>query len=81
MENDPLIKDDQSIILNVKDKGHNYNGYAHTYWNNNIIQYAKELSGERMDIEYICCIMKNMHPTCGIFELLIPRTISMNLKD
>ena len=60
--------------MNVKDKGLVIITDMHTYAGIiNIIQYAKELSGE--DVEYICCIRKNMHLSCGVFEPLIPRKI------
>jgi 7,8-dihydropterin-6-yl-methyl-4-(beta-D-ribofuranosyl)aminobenzene 5'-phosphate synthase len=72
MENDPLIKDDQSIILNVKDKGLVIiTGCAHAGIIN-IIRYAQELSGENK----IHAILGGMHLTGGMFEPLIPRTIN-----
>jgi 7,8-dihydropterin-6-yl-methyl-4-(beta-D-ribofuranosyl)aminobenzene 5'-phosphate synthase len=72
MENDPLIKDDQSFILNIKDKGIVIiTGCAHAEIIN-IIQYAKELSGE----DRIYAIMGGMHLTGEIFEPLIPKTIN-----
>jgi 7,8-dihydropterin-6-yl-methyl-4-(beta-D-ribofuranosyl)aminobenzene 5'-phosphate synthase len=72
MENDQLIKDDQAIILNVKDKGLVViTGCAHAGIIN-IINYAKELSGK--DIIYT--VIGGMHLTGGIFEPLIPRTIN-----
>jgi 7,8-dihydropterin-6-yl-methyl-4-(beta-D-ribofuranosyl)aminobenzene 5'-phosphate synthase len=72
MENDPLIKDDQSIILNVKDKGLVViTGCAHAGIIN-ILKYAKELTGE----DRIYALIGGMHLTGGIFEPLIPRTIN-----
>ena len=72
MENDPLIKDDQSFILNIKDKGLVIiTGCAHAGIIN-IIQYAKELSGE----DRIYAIFGGMHLTGGMFEPLIPKTIN-----
>ena len=72
MENDQLIKDDQAIILNVKDKGLVViSGCAHAGIIN-IINYAKELSGE----DRIYTVIGGMHLTGGIFEPLIPRTIN-----
>jgi 7,8-dihydropterin-6-yl-methyl-4-(beta-D-ribofuranosyl)aminobenzene 5'-phosphate synthase len=71
MENDPLIKDDQAIVLNIKDKGLvvitgcAYAGII------NIIKYAKELSGE----DRIYGLIGGMHLTGEVFEPLIPRTI------
>jgi 7,8-dihydropterin-6-yl-methyl-4-(beta-D-ribofuranosyl)aminobenzene 5'-phosphate synthase len=71
MENDPLIKDDQAIVLNIKDKGLVIiTGCAHAGIIN-IIKYAKELSGE----DRIYAVMGGMHLTGGVFEPLIPRTI------
>jgi len=72
MENDPLIKDDQSFILNIKDKGLVIiTGCAHAGIIN-IIQYAKELSGE----DRIYAIFGGMHLAGGMFEPLIPKTIT-----
>src|SRR5207253_7791610 len=46
MENDPLIKDDQAIVLSIKDKGLVViTGCAHAGIIN-ILKYAKELTGE-----------------------------------
>ena len=72
MEDDSLIKDDQSVILNIKDKGLVIiTGCAHAGIIN-IIEYAKELSGE----DRIHAILGGMHLTGGLFESLIPRTIN-----
>src|SRR5215469_10592153 len=71
MENDPLIKDDQAIILSVRDKGLavitrcGHSGII------NILKYAKELTGE----DRIYAVIGGMHLTGGIFEPTIPRTI------
>jgi 7,8-dihydropterin-6-yl-methyl-4-(beta-D-ribofuranosyl)aminobenzene 5'-phosphate synthase len=71
MENDPLIKDDQAIVLNIKDKGLVIiTGCAHAGIIN-IIKYAKELSGE----DRIYAVIGGMHLTGRVFEPLIPRTI------
>ncbi len=71
MENDPLIKDDQAIVLNIKDKGLVIiTGCAHAGIIN-IIKYAKELSGE----DRIYAVIGGMHLTGGVFEPLISRTI------
>ena len=71
MENDPLIKDDQAIVLNIKDKGLVViTGCAHAGIIN-IIKYAKELSGE----DRIYGVIGGMHLTGGVFEPLISRTI------
>jgi 7,8-dihydropterin-6-yl-methyl-4-(beta-D-ribofuranosyl)aminobenzene 5'-phosphate synthase len=70
-EVDPLIKDDQSIVLNIKDKGIVIiTGCAHAGIIN-IIQYAKELSGE----DRIYAILGGMHLSGTVFEPLISRTI------
>lgn len=72
MENDPLIKDDQAIVLNIKDKGIVIiTGCAHAGIIN-IIKYAKELSGE----DRIYAVIGGMHLTGGVFEPLILRTIA-----
>ena len=71
MENDPLIKDDQAIVLNIKDKGLVViTGCGHAGIIN-ILKYAKELTGE----DRIFAILGGMHLTGGIFESIIPRTI------
>jgi 7,8-dihydropterin-6-yl-methyl-4-(beta-D-ribofuranosyl)aminobenzene 5'-phosphate synthase len=71
MENDPLIKDDQAIVLNIKDKGLVViTGCGHAGIIN-IIKYAKELSGE----DRIYGLIGGMHLTGEVFEPLIPRTI------
>jgi len=71
MENDPLIKDDQAIVLKIKDKGLVIiTGCAHAGIIN-IIKYAKELSRE----DRIYGVIGGMHLTGGVFEPLIPRTI------
>src|SRR6266571_1234420 len=71
MENDPLIKDDQAIVLNIKDKGLVViTGCGHAGIINTL-RYAKELTGEDRIFELI----GGMHLTGGIFESIIPRTI------
>ena len=71
MENDPEIKDDQSVILNIKDKGRVVlTGCSHAGIIN-IIEYAKELT----DQHNIYAVIGGMHLTGGLFEPLIPRTI------
>jgi len=71
MENDPLIKDDQAIVLMVKDKGLvvitgcGHSGIVNT------LNYAKELTGE----DKINAVMGGMHLSGGIFEPIIPRTV------
>jgi 7,8-dihydropterin-6-yl-methyl-4-(beta-D-ribofuranosyl)aminobenzene 5'-phosphate synthase len=71
MENDPLIKDDQAIILSIKDKGLVIiTGCGHSGIVN-ILKYAKELTGN----DRIYAVMGGMHLTGGTFEPIIPRTI------
>ena len=71
MENDPEIKDDQSVIFNIKDKGLVVlTGCAHAGIIN-IIEYAKELTGQHN----IYAVIGGIHLTGGMFEMLIPRTI------
>jgi 7,8-dihydropterin-6-yl-methyl-4-(beta-D-ribofuranosyl)aminobenzene 5'-phosphate synthase len=71
MEPDPLIKDDQAIILNVKDKGLviiTGCGHAGVI---NTLNYAKELAGE----DRIYAVLGGMHLSGGLFEQIIPRTV------
>jgi 7,8-dihydropterin-6-yl-methyl-4-(beta-D-ribofuranosyl)aminobenzene 5'-phosphate synthase len=71
MENDPLIKDDQAVVLNIEGKGLVViSGCAHAGIINSI-KYAMEISGE----DRIYAVIGGMHLTGGIFEPLIPRTI------
>jgi 7,8-dihydropterin-6-yl-methyl-4-(beta-D-ribofuranosyl)aminobenzene 5'-phosphate synthase len=71
MEKDPLIRDDQAIILNIKDKGLVIiTGCGHSGIIN-ILEYAKQLTGE----DRIYAVMGGMHLSGGIFESIIPRTI------
>jgi len=71
MEKDPLIKDDQAVILNVKDKGLVViTGCGHAGIINTL-DYAKELTGE----DRIYAVVGGMHLTGGLFEAIIPRTV------
>ena len=71
MEADPLIKDDQAIILTVKDKGLVIiTGCGHAGIINTL-NYAKELTGE----DRIYSVLGGMHLSGGIFEPIIPRTM------
>jgi 7,8-dihydropterin-6-yl-methyl-4-(beta-D-ribofuranosyl)aminobenzene 5'-phosphate synthase len=71
MENDPLIKDDQAIVLNVKNKGLVViTGCGHAGIINTL-NYARELAGE----DRIYAVVGGMHLTGGLFEPIIPRTI------
>ncbi len=71
MEGDPLIKDDQAVILNIKEKGLVViTGCGHSGIINTI-NYAKELTGE----DRIYTIIGGMHLSGGIFEPIIPKTV------
>jgi 7,8-dihydropterin-6-yl-methyl-4-(beta-D-ribofuranosyl)aminobenzene 5'-phosphate synthase len=71
MEPDPLIKDDQAIILTVKEKGLVIiTGCGHAGIINTL-NYAKELTGE----DRIYAVLGGMHLSGGLFEPIIPRTI------
>jgi 7,8-dihydropterin-6-yl-methyl-4-(beta-D-ribofuranosyl)aminobenzene 5'-phosphate synthase len=71
LEKDPLIKDDQAIVLNVKDKGLVIvTGCGHAGIINTL-NYAKELTGE----DRIYAVFGGMHLSGGLFEQVIPRTI------
>ena len=71
MEADPLIKDDQAIILTVKDKGLVViTGCGHAGIINTL-NYAKELTGE----DRIFAVLGGMHLSGGIFEPIIPTTL------
>ncbi len=72
MESDPLIKDDQAVILNIKEKGLVViTGCGHSGIIN-IINYAKGLTGETR----IYAIIGGMHLSGGIFEPIIPKTVN-----
>jgi len=71
LEPDPLIKDDQAIILKVKDKGPLIiTGCGHAGIINTL-NYAKELTGE----DGIYAVLGGMHLSGGLFEQIIPRTV------
>ena len=71
MESDPLIKDDQAIILRVKDKGLVIiTGCGHAGIINTL-NYAKELTGE----DRIYSVLGGMHLSGGLFEPIIPTTV------
>jgi 7,8-dihydropterin-6-yl-methyl-4-(beta-D-ribofuranosyl)aminobenzene 5'-phosphate synthase len=71
MEADPFIKDDQAIILTVKDKGLVIiTGCGHAGIINTL-NYAKELTGE----DRIYSVLGGMHLSGGLFEPIIPRVI------
>ena len=71
MEADLWIKDDQAIILTVKDKGLVIiTGCGHAGIINTL-NYAKELTGE----DKIYSLLGGMHLSGGLFESIIPRTV------
>jgi 7,8-dihydropterin-6-yl-methyl-4-(beta-D-ribofuranosyl)aminobenzene 5'-phosphate synthase len=71
MEPDPLIKDDQAIIMKVKDKGLVIiTGCGHAGIINTL-NYAKELTGE----DRIYSVLGGMHLSGGLFEPIIPITV------
>jgi len=70
LEADPLIKDDQAIVLNAKDKGLVIiTGCGHAGIINTL-NYAKELTGE----DRIYSVVGGMHLSGGLFEPIISRT-------
>ena len=71
MEAHPLIKDDQAIILTVKDKGLVIiTGCGHAGIINTL-NYARELTGE----DRMYSVLGGMHLSGGLFEQIIPRTV------
>jgi 7,8-dihydropterin-6-yl-methyl-4-(beta-D-ribofuranosyl)aminobenzene 5'-phosphate synthase len=71
MEPDPLIQDDQAIVLTVKNKGLVIiTGCGHAGIINTL-NYAKELTGE----DRIYAVLGGMHLSGGLFEPIIPRTV------
>jgi 7,8-dihydropterin-6-yl-methyl-4-(beta-D-ribofuranosyl)aminobenzene 5'-phosphate synthase len=71
VEADPLIMDDQAVVLNVKERGLVIiTGCGHAGIVNTL-NYAKELSGE----ERIYAVLGGMHLSGGFFEPIISRTI------
>jgi len=71
LEPDPLIEDDQALVLILRDRGLVViTGYAHAGLINTL-SYAKELTGE----DRIYAIIRGMRLTGVLFERIIPRTI------
>ena len=71
LEPDPLINDDQAIIVKVKDKGLVIiTGCGHAGIVNTL-NYAKELTGE----DRIYAVLGGMHLSGNLFEQIIPRTV------
>jgi 7,8-dihydropterin-6-yl-methyl-4-(beta-D-ribofuranosyl)aminobenzene 5'-phosphate synthase len=72
LEKDPLILDDQALIMNLKGRGLvvlTACGHAGLI---NTIRYAQRITGN----EEVYAVMGGMHLTGGLFEPVIPRTIS-----
>jgi len=68
---DPLVKDDQAVVLNVKNKGIVIiTGCGHSGIINTV-NYAKKLTNE----DRIDAVLDAMHLSCGMFESIIPKTI------
>ncbi len=71
-QDDPLIMDDQCVILNVKGKGLVVvTGCGHAGIINTI-RYAQELTGVRQ----VHAVIGGFHLTGGLFEKIIPDTIA-----
>ena len=70
-QSDPLIHDDQALVVNVRDKGLVVlTGCGHAGAINSI-RYAQKLTG----VETIYGLLGGLHLTGGIFESIIPATI------
>lgn len=71
-ENDPLIKDDQFVVINVRGKGLVIiTGCGHSGVINTI-RYAQDLTG----IQQVHAVLGGFHLTGGIFEKIIPTTVT-----
>ena len=71
IESDPLIKDDQAIVLNIKDKGLVIiTGCGHAGIINTV-NYAKKLTDE----DRIHAVIGGIHLSGEMFESIIPRTV------
>lgn len=71
IEADPLIKDDQAVILSVKDKGLVIiSGCGHAGIINTL-NYARELTG----VNTIYAVLGGMHLSGGLFEPIIAKTV------
>jgi 7,8-dihydropterin-6-yl-methyl-4-(beta-D-ribofuranosyl)aminobenzene 5'-phosphate synthase len=70
-EPDPLIHDDQAVVLHVRDKGLVVlTGCGHSGIVN-IVRHAKALTG----IDQVYAVVGGFHLTGGIFERIIPQTV------
>jgi 7,8-dihydropterin-6-yl-methyl-4-(beta-D-ribofuranosyl)aminobenzene 5'-phosphate synthase len=71
-QSDPLIHDDQALVVNVRDKGLVVlTGCGHAGAINSI-RYAQKLTG----IDTIYALLGGLHLTGGIFEPIVPPTIN-----
>ncbi|AKB80827.1 7,8 dihydropteroate synthase (methanopterin) [Methanosarcina barkeri 3] len=71
-ENDPVIKDDQCVIVSVRGQGLVViTGCCHSGIVNTI-RYAQALTNNQQ----ICAVLGGFHLTGGIFEKIIPATIA-----
>jgi 7,8-dihydropterin-6-yl-methyl-4-(beta-D-ribofuranosyl)aminobenzene 5'-phosphate synthase len=69
---DPLIHDDQAVVLNVRGKGLVVlTGCGHAGIVN-IVRHAKRLTG----VERVYAVLGGFHLTGGLFEPIIPQTIA-----
>ncbi len=70
-QSDPLIHDDQALVVNVRDKGLVVlTGCGHAGAINSV-RYAQKLTG----VDTIYGLLGGLHLTGGIFESIIPRTV------
>jgi 7,8-dihydropterin-6-yl-methyl-4-(beta-D-ribofuranosyl)aminobenzene 5'-phosphate synthase len=70
LEKDPLIFDDQALVINLKDRGLVVvTACAHAGLINTI-RYAQKITGVRE----VYALFGGMHLTGGLFERIIPRT-------
>ena len=71
-EPDPLIHDDQAVVLHVRDKGLVVlTGCGHSGIVN-IVRHAKALTG----VERVYAVLGGFHLTGGLFEPIIPQTVA-----
>jgi len=69
---DPLIHDDQAVLLHVRDRGLVVlTGCGHAGIVN-IVRHAKRLTG----IDRVYAVLGGFHLTGGLFEPIIPRTVA-----
>lgn len=71
-EPDPLIHDDQAVVLHVRDKGLVVlTGCGHSGIVN-IVRHAKALTG----VDNVYAVLGGFHLTGGLFEAIIPQTVA-----